>query len=83
MQPDDLHLHMLIYKNFGSSIGELTKLDRNPATAVIMWGVGVLPMIPAMIWWDQPRLLVLCVVIFIGGYIITYQKLAKSTIQNR
>ena len=72
MAPDRLHLHMLIYRRLGGKVSVALKIDQNPATAVLMWVVAVVPMIPAVIWWDRSSLLILFTLLFAFGYLVCY-----------
>ncbi|CAM3981099.1 MraY family glycosyltransferase [Bordetella tumulicola] len=77
--PDGVHLHMLIYKRVvrwvvGSR--EAHHLTwRNSLTSPYLWLLSSLGVIPAVLFWQTPVMLMLCVAAFSMGYIILYRKL--------
>jgi len=73
MAPDRLHLHMLVYRKLSSRVSVILKVEQNPATAILMWIIAVIPMIPAVIWWDRSDILILCTLLFALGYVACYR----------
>lgn len=77
--PDGVHLHMLIYKRVvrwvvGSR--EAHHLTwRNSLTSPYLWLLSSLGVIPAVLFWQTPVMLVLCVLAFAAGYVVLYRKL--------
>lgn len=77
--PDGVHLHMLIYKRVvrwvvGSR--EAHHLTwRNSLTSPYLWLLSSLGVIPAVLFWQMPVMLMLCVLAFSAGYILLYRKL--------
>jgi hypothetical protein len=70
--PDGAHLHSLIYRRFlrwaagDRTARELTR--RNSMTSPYLWILCTLSTIPAVLWWDNSRVLQA----FIGVFAITY-----------
>jgi UDP-N-acetylmuramyl pentapeptide phosphotransferase/UDP-N-acetylglucosamine-1-phosphate transferase len=77
--PDGVHLHMLIYKRVvrwvvGSR--EAHHLTwRNSLTSPYLWLLSSLGVIPAVLFWQTPPMLVLCVLAFSTGYVLLYRRL--------
>lgn len=77
--PDGVHLHMLIYKRVvrwvvGSR--EAHHLTwRNSLTSPYLWLLSSLGVIPAVLFWQMPVVLMLCVLAFAVGYVMLYRKL--------
>lgn len=79
--PDSSHLHHLIYKRVvrwavGSRL-PTDELIRNSLTAPYLWGMCLLSVIPAVMFWRDSWLLQLFSVLFIIGYITLYRMLVK------
>ncbi|MGM9516500.1 MraY family glycosyltransferase [Roseateles sp. DB2] len=79
--PDGVHLHSLIYRRLmrwaiGSRDAQvLTR--RNSMTAPYLWVVCSLSAIPAVVWWDDTRMLALCLALFAAGYVSMYWRIVK------
>ncbi|MFN3406435.1 MAG: MraY family glycosyltransferase [Caldimicrobium sp.] len=75
--PDGLHLHMLIYKILTKKLlGPLAdKTLRNALTSPILWGMAMISVIPALLFWNNTLLLLLASLIFSLLYIYFYWKL--------
>ena len=43
----------------------MESLNRNAATSVVMWGIGVVPMVPAAVWWDNSGALIASIIVFV------------------
>ncbi|MVW71369.1 glycosyltransferase [Bordetella sp. 15P40C-2] len=77
--PDGVHLHMLIYKRVvrwvvGSR--EAHHLTwRNSLTSPYLWLLSSLGVIPAVLFWQMPVVLMVCVLAFAMGYVMLYRKL--------
>lgn len=77
--PDGVHLHMLIYKRVvrwvvGSR--EAHHLTwRNSLTSPYLWLLSSLGVIPAVLFWQMPVVLMVCVLAFATGYVVLYRKL--------
>lgn len=77
--PDGLHFHMLIYKRVvrwmvGSKEAK-HRAQRNSMTSPYLWGVSLFSVVPAMIFWDRPLVLAICVVAFCVGYVWLYTRI--------
>ena len=79
--PDALHLHSLIFKRFTSwIIGEnnpqhLTK--KNSITSIYLWGVSALSIVPALIFWRNPWILIIFIILFIFFYGWLYRSIVR------
>lgn len=71
MAPDGRHLHMLVFVVWGESVGSRIGLTQNSATGAVMWMIGSVPMIPALIWWSNTVL----IATFFFGYALLYLQL--------
>ncbi|ARP96985.1 MraY family glycosyltransferase [Bordetella genomosp. 13] len=77
--PDGVHLHMLIYKRvvrWAVGSGEVRHLtQRNALTSPYLWLLSSLGVIPAVLFWQMPVVLMICVFAFSATYIILYRRL--------
>lgn len=79
--PDSSHLHHLIYKRVvrwavGSRL-PTDELIRNSLTAPYLWGMCLLTVIPAVMFWRDTGLLQLFSAFFILCYLMLYRMLVK------
>ena len=79
--PDGVHLHSLIYRRLmrwaiGSRDAQILT-RRNSMTAPYLWAICSLSAIPAVVWWDDTRMLALCLVLFAAGYVSVYWRIVK------
>ena len=79
MEPDGLHLHMLVYKRvipriFGNDINN-NPLYRNFMTSPILWLINSLSVIPAILFWNNTPVLIVFVVIFTAVYLWIYKSI--------
>lgn len=79
--PDAAHLHQLIYKRLmkwtvGSS-RPADKLFRNSMTSPYLWLLSSLGVIPAVLFWNNTRLLQLSTLLFIAAYVWLYRRIVK------
>ena len=72
MMPDDRHLHMLVFQIWGERVASRIGVTRNSATGVVMWLIGVTPMIPAAIWWSSPTLMLASFLTYLVLYVTLY-----------
>jgi UDP-N-acetylmuramyl pentapeptide phosphotransferase/UDP-N-acetylglucosamine-1-phosphate transferase len=82
MSPDRLHLHMLVYHRVVSRIDCKSPTNRNAATGAIMWLIGGLPMIPAMVWWNNTPVLVFSLFLYCAGYLTLYFWIVRFKLQH-
>ena len=82
--PDTLHLHHLIYWRLTRLLGPDEHPDprqhRNAATSPYLWAVAAFSVGPAMLWWGDTRLLMLCSVAFVAMYLLAYRLLVRRRI---
>jgi UDP-GlcNAc:undecaprenyl-phosphate/decaprenyl-phosphate GlcNAc-1-phosphate transferase len=75
--PDALHLHSLIYLRLVridvSSKSDADLNRRNSLTAPYLWALASLAIVPALIFWDNPRVLFVCSIAFIVFYCVVYR----------
>jgi UDP-N-acetylmuramyl pentapeptide phosphotransferase/UDP-N-acetylglucosamine-1-phosphate transferase len=82
MSPDRLHLHMLVYHRVLSRTDFKSQTNRNAATGAIMWLIGGLPMIPAVVWWDNATVLVFSIFLYCAGYLTLYFWIIRYKLQH-
>lgn len=84
-QPDGIHLHMLVYKRIIPQWFGLSKRDwrRNAMTAVVMWGMSLISLVPALFWWDNDSVMIFCIVVFCVFYVWFYFRIVKFRVSNR
>lgn len=81
-QPDALHLHQLIFRRlvritFDREGRETPSYLCNALTSPYLWGLTLLNLIPATLFWDSPLLLCGGMSIFASAYIWLYYRLVK------
>lgn len=78
MQPDGLHFHMLIYKIFIKKFFNVyTPEVRNPLTSVFLWVMNAFAVVPALLFWENTQILILCSLFFVIMYSYIYWKILK------
>jgi len=84
--PDGVHLHSLIYRRLMRwAIGDrsakvLTK--RNSMTAPYLWILCMLSVIPALIFWNNSRVLGMFIVVFGLTYVFLYGRIVRFRVPN-
>jgi len=82
---DALHLHQLIYRRLVRGVfhdDEARRvLMRNNRTSPYLWGFTLLTVLPAVLFWDQTGLLLLCIVAFIVVYVWSYSSIVRFKLQ--
>lgn len=82
-QPDALHLHQLIYRRavrlFAGSADPVHRVLRNSTASVYLWGMAVLCVVPALMFWDAPGTLQ----VFCGLFVVTYVALYRAIVTFR
>jgi UDP-N-acetylmuramyl pentapeptide phosphotransferase/UDP-N-acetylglucosamine-1-phosphate transferase len=79
--PDGAHLHSLIYRRFlrwaagDRTAKELTR--RNSMTAVYLWMLCMLSVVPAVMWWDSTPILTFFIAAFALTYITLYWRIVR------
>lgn len=79
--PDAMHLHQMVYKRLvrwkiGSGDPQHL-IQRNSLTSPYLWALNLLTVVPAMLFWDQPLLLVLSGGMFMVCYVSFYRMIVK------
>ena len=79
-QPDSLHLHQLIFRRL-VRVSVLKEGRRyvpptsNAMASPYLWGLVLIGLVPATIWWDNPWVLSVSIVVFSCSYIWLYARL--------
>jgi UDP-N-acetylmuramyl pentapeptide phosphotransferase/UDP-N-acetylglucosamine-1-phosphate transferase len=79
--PDGAHLHSLIYRRFlrwaagDRTARELTR--RNSMTSPYLWILCTLSAIPAVLWWNNSRVLQAFIVVFALTYLTLYWRIVR------
>ncbi len=85
VRADALHLHHLIYRRLVRGVfhdDEARRvLMRNNRTSPYLWGFTLLTVLPAVLFWDQTGLLLLCIVAFIVVYVWSYSSIVRFKLQ--
>jgi UDP-N-acetylmuramyl pentapeptide phosphotransferase/UDP-N-acetylglucosamine-1-phosphate transferase len=79
--PDGVHLHMLVYKRLmrrtdGATDAE-ARTRRNSMTSPYLWGLCLLAVIPAILFWRDSTVLLACIVAFGFIYTTLYWKIVR------
>lgn len=79
--PDGVHLHMLVYKRLmrwavGSREAR-TVLRRNSMTSPYLWVLCLLSVIPAVLWWNNSRVLTVFIFLFMISYVLLYWSIVR------
>ncbi|WP_353684458.1 glycosyltransferase [Thermodesulfovibrio sp. 3907-1M] len=78
MSPDGLHFHMLIYKIFIKRLFNIYSPEiRNPLTSVFLWVINALAIVPALLFWNNIKILIVCCIFFCILYTYLYWKILK------
>lgn len=79
--PDANHLHSMIYRRLIRwAVGEknpLVQLRRNSTTSPYLWVLCLLSVLPALVWWDNSRLLALSLLLFCVTYVLLYRSIVR------
>jgi UDP-N-acetylmuramyl pentapeptide phosphotransferase/UDP-N-acetylglucosamine-1-phosphate transferase len=79
--PDGVHLHSLVYRRLlrwavgpedASRLGRRTVL-----TAPYLWLLCMLAVIPSVLFWNDSRVLGVCIVLFAASYLYLYRRLVR------
>jgi UDP-N-acetylmuramyl pentapeptide phosphotransferase/UDP-N-acetylglucosamine-1-phosphate transferase len=77
--PDGLHLHTLIFRRLNrikwASRGPDHKTSCNSMTAPYFWVIKSCVVVLAILFWDNSTILMLCTLLFVGGYVWVYRKI--------
>jgi UDP-N-acetylmuramyl pentapeptide phosphotransferase/UDP-N-acetylglucosamine-1-phosphate transferase len=80
--PDAAHMHQMIYRrvvkwSVGGSADPLHLLIRNSLTAPYLWGLTLLSVIPAVLFWNNAWILRIFTLIFFITYVYLYSRIVK------
>jgi UDP-N-acetylmuramyl pentapeptide phosphotransferase/UDP-N-acetylglucosamine-1-phosphate transferase len=75
MQPDGVHLHMLVYKRMLKHKSLRRACINNALTSPYLWALSLLGIIPSVIFWRSTVLTMLFCVLFAGAYLKIYWNL--------
>lgn len=79
--PDGLHLHSLVYRRMLRwAIGRedaAALMRRNSRTAPYLWLLSMFAVVPAVLFWDDSRVLGMCIVLFALAYVVLYGKIIR------
>ena len=74
--PDKFHLHMMIYKRLiRGKIFKNNKTIQNSMTSPLLWVLSFVGIIPAVIWNDNQKMLIIWAFIFMIIYTIIYRRI--------
>jgi hypothetical protein len=80
-QPDALHLHQLIYrrlmKRFVGSPNPQHRILRNSLTSVYLWALALMSIVPAVLFWNRPSVLMAFAGLFIVSYGVLYAGIVR------
>lgn len=78
---DALHFHQLIYRRVVWGVFDDDEsrdmLIRNNRTSPYLWGFTLLSVIPAVLFWKMPLVLIVCCVLFIILYVSAYLAIVR------
>ncbi len=77
-KPDGLHLHMLIYKRI---VRTGARKNRNNMTSVLIWGLSLFSILPAIIFWYHTKLLITFTLAFACLYLVIYWGIVRFKLQ--
>lgn len=79
--PDALHLHQIVFARLVRwMVGRREArhlLKRNSLTTPYLWGMGMLTVVPAVLFWCYPLMLQICCLIFALFYVWLYRRLVR------
>ncbi len=77
--PDGLHFHMMVYKRLVRWMVRAddahVRTQRNSMTAPYLWGMALLTVIPAVLFWSNTRALMWIALFFVLLYIWLYRRM--------
>ena len=75
-EPDALHLHSIIYKiNISRTKVQNKHLRSNNMTSPFLWALSLVGIIPAIIWYENQTILIICAFVFMAIYTAIYYAL--------
>jgi len=83
---DALHFHQLIYRRIVRSVfhddASRQMLMRNNRTSPWLWSFALLTMAPAVLFWDNTLVLMICCALFVVIYVSAYMMLIRFKVPN-
>ena len=83
---DALHFHQLIYRRIVRSVfhddASRQMLMRNNRTSPWLWSFALLTMAPAVLFWDNTLVLMICCALFVVIYVSAYLMLIRFKVPN-
>ena len=79
MKPDGVHFHMLVHKrlNRWSKSSYRHGAWRNSLTSIFFWVMTLATVLPALVFWDQPLVLLGLAIGFVVAYVWFYFRLVR------
>lgn len=78
---DALHFHQLIYRRIVRGVfhddESRRMLMRNNRTSPYLWGFTLLTVVPAVLFWNNTPVLMLCCALFVVFYVVSYLMLVR------
>jgi len=78
---DALHFHQLIYRRIVRGVfhDDISRrmLMRNNRTSPYLWGFTLLTVVPAVLFWNNTPILMLCCALFAAFYVMSYLMLVR------
>lgn len=75
-QPDALHLHQLVYRRIlkwaPAAAGVELRARRSALTSMLLWPLMLMCMLPAVLFWNQSRILFGFCLLFAFSYVVIY-----------
>lgn len=77
-EPDDMHLHTLVYKKIIKKRYKHTHpVIKNSLTSPYLWGLQIMALSFALLFWKSTPILVVCFIVFCLIYVIFYFRLVR------
>jgi len=78
--PDGAHLHMLVYKKLVKlTFGDGGRfINKNAATSPYLWVMEFFCVVPAVLFWYDNKILLVCLFVFLVSYVWLYFVISKS-----
>lgn len=79
--PDGIHLHSLIYRRLvrwaAGARDSRGMTARNSAVSPYLWTLCLTSLAPAVLFWDDPAMLALCIILFSLVYVTLYWRIVR------
>ncbi|MDQ2778156.1 MAG: glycosyltransferase [Pseudomonadota bacterium] len=80
-QPDASHLHSLIFRRClhadFAALDSAERVRRNSMTSPFLWALTLLSVVPALLFWDNSPMLIVCGVGFCVVYVTIYWRIVR------